>query len=111
MFDTIRADIDRKIRGYGVRPQDKTFFRKRITPLLELGTFAVIVYRFGRWAYSQNIPVYPPIADRDLLVINTVCLALTGIHIHRESEIGPGLVIHNCCGIFFSPSDRPQLHG
>ena len=24
---------------------------------------------------------------------------LTGIHIHRESEIGPGLVIHNFCCI------------
>ena len=25
---------------------------------------------------------------------------LTGIHIHRESDIGPGLVVHNCSGIF-----------
>ena len=58
MFETIRADIDRKIRGYGVRAKDQTFFRKRITPLLELGTAAVVVYRFGRWAYSLNIPVF-----------------------------------------------------
>ena len=43
MFENIRQDIGRKIRGYGVRPQDKTFFRKRITPLLELGTVAVVV--------------------------------------------------------------------
>ena len=100
MFDTIRADIDRKIRGYGVRPQDKTFFRKRITPLLELGTFAVVVYRFGRWAYSQNIPIFRQLMIAIYLVINTACLMLTGIHIHRESEIGPGLVVHNCCGIF-----------
>jgi len=100
MFDTIRADIDRKIRGYGVRPKDKTFFRKRITPLLELGTFAVVVYRFGRWAYSQNIPIFRQLMIAIYLVINTVCLMLTGIHIHRESEIGPGLVVHNCCGIF-----------
>ena len=44
----------------------KTFFRKRITPLLELGTLAVIVYRFGRWVYSLKIPVIRQIDDRDL---------------------------------------------
>ena len=100
MFETIRADINRKIRAYGVRPKDKTFFRKRITPLLELGTSAVIVYRFGRWAYNLNIPVFRQLMIGIYLVLNTVCLMLTGIHIHRESEIGPGLVVHNCCGIF-----------
>ena len=100
MFETIRADINRKIRAYGVRPKDKTFFRKRITPLLELGTSAVVVYRFGRWAYNLNIPVFRQLMIGIYLVLNTVCLMLTGIHIHRESEIGPGLVVHNCCGIF-----------
>src|SRR5207247_8407537 len=34
------------------------------------------------------------------LVVNTVCLAITGIHVHRESDIGPGLVIHNSNCIF-----------
>lgn len=100
MFDTIRADIDRKIRSYGVRPQDMTFFRKRITPLLELGTIAVVVHRFGRWCYSIKIPVIRQILIAIYLVVNTICLSVTGIHVHRESDIGPGLVIHNCMGIF-----------
>jgi serine O-acetyltransferase len=100
MFETIRADIGRKVRGYGVRPQDKTFFRKRITPFLELGTLAVVVYRFGRWVYSLKIPVLRQLMIAIYLVVNTVCLMLTGIHIQRESEIGPGLVVHNCCCIF-----------
>jgi serine O-acetyltransferase len=100
MFETIRADIERKIRGYGVRPEDRTFFRKRITPFLELGTQAVLVYRFGRWAYSLRIPVLRQFVIFIYLVINTVCLMLTGIHIQRESEIGPGLVVHNCSCIF-----------
>ncbi len=100
MFDIIRADIDRKIRGYGVRPQDMTFFRKKITPLLEFGTTAVVVHRFGRWVYGIKIPVIRQILIFVYLVVNTICLAITGIHVHRESEIGPGLVIHNCCGIF-----------
>ena len=100
MFENIRKDIDRKIRGYGVRPQDKTFFRKRVTPLLELGTTAVVVYRFGRWVYSIKIPVLRQLLIFIYLVVNTVCLMLTGIHIHWESEIGPGLVVHNCSCIF-----------
>ena len=77
MFETIRADIDRKIRAYGVRAKDQTFFRKRITPLLELGTVAVIVYRFGRWVYSLKIPVFRQLMIGIYLVINTVCLMLT----------------------------------
>jgi len=100
MFETIRADIGRKMRGYGVRPQDKGFFRKRITPLLEFGTVAVIVHRFGRWVYSLKIPVIRQVMIFIYLVINTICLAITGIHVQRESDIGPGLVIHNSNCIF-----------
>ena len=100
MFEIIRADIDRKIRSYGVRPQDMTFFRKRITPLLEFGTIAVVVHRFGRWSYNTKIPVVRQILIGTYLVLNTICLSFTGIHVHRESDIGPGLVIHNCMGIF-----------
>jgi serine O-acetyltransferase len=100
MFETIRADLERKIRGYGVRAKDKTFFRKRITPFLEFGTLAVVVYRFGRWAYSVKIPVLRQLMIFIYLVVNTICLAITGIHVHRESDIGPGLVIHNSNCIF-----------
>jgi len=100
VFENIREDIARKMRGYGVRPEDQTFFRQRITPLLELGTWAVIVYRFGRWVYGINIPVIRQVMIGIYLVINTICLMLTGIHIQRKSDIGPGLVVHNCSCIF-----------
>src|SRR6185437_11482550 len=95
MFDTIRADLRRKTSGYGIRPEDQTFFRKRITPYLEFGTFAVIVYRFGVWAYSLKIPVIRQIMIALYLFINVFCMAVTGIHIARENNIGPGFVIHN----------------
>jgi len=99
MFELIRADLARKMRGFGVRPEDQTFFRKRITPFLEFGTFAVIVYRFGSWAYTVKIPVIRQILITLYLFINVFCMAITGIHIARENKIGPGLVIHNFCGI------------
>lgn len=100
MFENIRADLERKMRGYGVRRQDQSFFRKRITPLLEFGTLAVIVHRFGRWVYKIKIPVIRQLMIFIYLVVNTVCLAITGIHVHRESDVGPGLVIHNSNCIF-----------
>src|SRR5450432_983721 len=99
MFENIRADLRRKTIGYGVRPEDQTFFRKRITPFLEFGTFAVIVYRFGSWAYTVKIPVIRQILITLYLFINVFCMVVTGIHIARENKIGPGLVIHNFCGI------------
>jgi serine O-acetyltransferase len=100
VFENTREDIARKMRGYGVRPEDQTFFRQRLTPLLELGTHAVIVYRFGRWVYEIKIPVIRQVMIGIYLVINTICLMLTGIHIQRKSDIGPGLVVHNCSCIF-----------
>ena len=95
MFETIRADINRKIHGYGVRPEDQTFFRKRITPFLEFGTLAVVVFRFGYWAYSIKIPVIRQLLIALYLLVDAVCMVITGIKIQRESNIGPGLVIHN----------------
>jgi len=99
MFELIRADLNRKTRGFGVRPEDQTFFRKRVTPFLEFGTFAVIVYRFGSWAYTVKIPIIRQMLITLYLFINVFCMWVTGIHIARENKIGPGLVIHNFCGI------------
>ena len=94
MFETIRADIDRKVRGYGVRPQDKTFFRKRITPLLELGTLAVIVYRFGRWVYSLKIPVLRQLMIAIYLVTNTICLMVYQ-YAGRTADVASVLIDHD----------------
>lgn len=99
MFENIKSDLDRKVRSYGVRPQDDTFFRKRVTPFLEFGTLGVVVYRFGRWVYALRVPVVREILIAVYLFVNAVCMAITGIHIHRESAIGPGLVIHNFSNI------------
>ena len=94
MFETIRADLARKRLAYGVRPEDKTFFRQWITPFLEFGTFTVLVYRFGRWAYGVKIPVIRQILIALYLFIDVFCVAVTGMKVHPESEIGPGLIIH-----------------
>ena len=99
MFENIRADLRRKTTAFGVRPQDQTFFRKRITPFLEFGTFAVIVYRFGVWAYNIKVPVIRQILITLYLFTNVACMIITGIHISHENDIGPGLIVHNFSGI------------
>ncbi len=99
MFELIRADLRRKTTGFGVRPEDQTFFRKRITPFLEFGSFAVIVYRFGSWAYTVKTPVIRQLLIALYLFVNVFCMAVTGIHIARENKIGPGFIIHNFSGI------------
>jgi serine O-acetyltransferase len=100
VFENIRADVRRKTSAYGVRPEDQTFFRKRVTPLLEFGTFAVLVYRFGYWAYSLKIPVIRQLLIAIYLFVDAFCMAVTGIKIQHESTIGPGLVVHTYGGIF-----------
>src|SRR3982750_1626351 len=95
MFEFIRADLSRKLESFGVRPEDQTFFRQRIMPFLEFGTFGVLVYRFGFWAYSVKIPVIRQILIGIYLLVDVFCMIVTGIKIQRESKIGPGLVIHN----------------
>lgn len=99
MFENIRADLNRKRRGWGVRPEDQTFFRQWITPFFEFGTFGVLVYRFGYWAYSIKIPVLRQLLIAVYLVVDVFCMAVTGIKISRESKIGPGLVIHTFSNI------------
>src|SRR5437773_10755530 len=95
MFENIRADLRRKTTAYGVRPEDQTFFRKRITPFLEFGTFAVVVYRFGSWAYKVKVPVIRQILITLYLFINVACMIVTGIHIACEYDIWPCRVIPN----------------
>ena len=82
------------------------FFGKRVTPFLEFGTFAVIDYRFGRWAYSVKIPVIRQILIAIYLFVDVFCVAITGMKVHPESKIGPGLVIHN---FFVCPRPRKRI--
>ena len=101
MFENIRADLDRKMRGYGVRAARSEFLSVSVSHHYSNSErFAVIVHRFGRWVYKIKIPVIRQLMIFIYLVVNIVCLAITGIHVHRESEIGPGLVIHNSNCIF-----------
>lgn len=96
MFDFVRADLERKRNHYFLVD---TFFEKFIKTSMQLGTIAVVYYRFGNWAWScQNRIVRMfAISVYDLLGVFEV--AITGILINPRLKIGKGLIIHNFSGV------------
>lgn len=91
MFDNLRRDAER-VLALNVSPGS---WPKRLVYLaFDFGFLATVVFRFGKWAQGRR----PRPWCRLLLVVyffsRKVVEAITGIQILGDSEIGPGLVIH-----------------
>jgi serine O-acetyltransferase len=92
LINAIKSDFARKSGHYFLVD---TFFERYVKTALQLGTLAVIVYRFGAWAEHIRfsparwlcLAVYHP--------FNVLSEILTGIHINRNVSIGEGFIIHN----------------
>jgi serine O-acetyltransferase len=61
---------------------------------LNQGAVAVTVYRFGRLARDLDAPVVGGAARFAYFVASKAVQVLTGINIHAEAELGPGVFIH-----------------
>lgn len=96
MFDKVRADITRKLTMYS---KEKTFSNK-VLLLLQQGTGAVIVYRFGNWLYTMKIPFIKQLLMPVYFVLHMIVMVTTGINIRQNAVIGKGFVIHNFSSIF-----------
>jgi serine O-acetyltransferase len=74
-------------------------FRSVAYAFFEMSLWAIAVFRFGKWVQRIRIPLirWP------LMILYffsyKVVEALSGIRISSESEIGPGLLIHNFGGV------------
>lgn len=94
MFDNIREDLRRAV------PRNT---QRLVTELMNPGTQAVILHRFGHWCLKLRVPVVRHL----LLIIHWFTAyyarAVLGIYIHTAAEIGPGLVIHTWGGVFIPP--------
>lgn len=93
MFPVFREDLNRK---FGARPITAG---RIFVAFFEMSLWAIGIFRFGKAVY--RIPFHP-IRKALLLVyflLYKFCEALTGIRISIESEIGPGLLIHNFGGV------------
>jgi serine O-acetyltransferase len=101
MFDNIRRDVQRAVLcnqgGYtGAIPM--------LRELLNPGTQAIMVHRFGFWAdHLRLAPLRVLFRSIHLLVDFLVCWRV-GIFIPVKARIGPGLVIHTWGGGIFLPA-------
>lgn len=96
MFDYLAADLSRKRNHYFLVD---TFFEKFVKTSLQLGTIAVIYYRFGNWAIRRD-----NILMRSFALFIYYCIGLfvstaTQIFINPGLLIGKGFIIHNFSGI------------
>ena len=67
--------------------------------ILEPGLWAIAIFRIGKSVQRiRYAPIRKPLAVAYVLAYK-LCELVTGIRIAIESEIGPGLVIHNLGGI------------
>lgn len=85
MLDNLKADIKRYIRD----PKD----RRNIFLLFEQGIWAIIVYRFGRWVYSFNIPLVSLILKIIAFFWFKSIEITTGISIPASANIKKGLYV------------------
>ncbi len=106
MFENIRADVGRKVTFFNTNPgrrswqHAKTPFWNTLRVLLEPGTMAVILFRYGKWAqtFRSSWIRRPLLCIYFLLAIGFMVFA--GINIQLDTEIGKGFIVHNYSGIF-----------
>ena len=94
------ADVRRKRAGFASRPQDKTFFKQYIKINLELGSIAVMIFRYGQWATRIKNPLLKLIFAAPYAIGNMGTMVAAGINIQPGSNIGGGFIIHNFSCIF-----------
>jgi serine O-acetyltransferase len=96
MYQYSREDIAKKISISRINPGSPSAF----AVLLDPGTLAVLVYRFGRFAKNVRLPV----AGHLLKILYFVCFyliqMLTGISIQAYADIGPRFVVMHFSCVF-----------
>jgi serine O-acetyltransferase len=99
-WNLLKADMRRKQAGFASRQEDQTFFKRYVKLTMELGSIAVIIFRFGQWAIRLKNPLLRLIFGGIYWILNMAIMAFGGINIQANSTIGRGFVIHNFSCIF-----------
>src|SRR3990172_5312061 len=101
LFENIRADLARKRDLYH---NYHGWVKRYVTNLIDLGAWAVLVYRYGRWVYEMRIPVIREMLMIPYLIAKVFVIVCGGIYIPVKARIGKGFVVHNFSGIFIAES-------
>ena len=92
MFEMIKSDFERKFKAFGLRPEDHGPMRY-VKLSMELGTQAVVVYRFCRWARGVKIPVIGLLLRILARILHLGVMVVAGINIQPYSAIGRGFAL------------------
>lgn len=96
MLELLRSDLRRKSTHYIL---NTGFVERYIKVPLQLGTLAVLAYRFSHWA--GKTPLLLGLIVRPLAcLLEFVSGSFTGIRIKSGTCVGPGFIIHNFSAIF-----------
>jgi serine O-acetyltransferase len=98
VFDNLRGDLRMASRS-NVAP-GWFGLKAALKPLFQLGTLAVVSYRFSHWVVSIRISLLRYLLTIPAGILRAFSQILTGVRIVSTAEIGPGLVIHTPYGIF-----------
>lgn len=92
MFENISVDIKMSSSGYGgISGVKKIFYL-----LMNQELYAVLIYRFGRWAnYDFHVPILKCLLRIVYLFLRKLSCMAFSIEIWPESEVGPGLKIEH----------------
>lgn len=100
MFEYVREDLkhglNRNMRG---AQGPAAVFEVLFHP----GTQAIMVYRFGNWAWRMKIPGLRHLLLAIYFPFKYFFLIVTGVNIPTSARIGPGLVIHTASGVYLPP--------
>lgn len=91
----IGADIGKKMRM-----RAGTGMSSYLAACFERGTFAVVVYRFGRFVRAVRVPVLQQILGAVYYALFYLTQIFTGISIQAYARVGPRFVVNNFSGIF-----------
>jgi serine O-acetyltransferase len=92
MFSTFRRDLARKFPG-------PASVRSVVVALFEMSVWAIGIFRFGKTVQRTGWTPVRKLLLAVYFVLYKISEALTGIRISIDSDIGPGLVVHNFGGV------------
>lgn len=101
MLENVRADLRASIAR---RNKNDWWNRHPRMELLRafgnIGVWPIVAYRFGHWAKRVRVPIVGQGLRLLGVIFRQLTMLWTGVFIHPDAEIGPGLVIHTWLGIF-----------